>query len=188
MDKQDFVSTSKIIVNECAQALEAVDCNTVEKYLRMLTEARKVFFVGVGRVLLSLEAIAKRYAHLGIKAVVVGQITEPAIGKDDVLIVGSGSGETMFPAGIARKAKAIGAKVIHIGSNPNSRLREIADLFVRIPVESRAKELDEIHSEQPMTSLFEQSLLLFGDATAMMLIRDRGIELEKLWEFHANLE
>ena len=39
-----------------------------------------------------------------------------------------------------------------------------------------------------MTSLFEQSLLLFGDATAMMLIRDRGIELEKLWEFHANLE
>ena len=78
--------------------------------------------------------------------------------------------------------------MIHIGSNPNSSLREVADLFVRIPVESRAKELDEIHSEQPMTSLFEQSLLLFGDATAMMLIRDRGIELEKLWEFHANLE
>ena len=188
MDKQDFVFVSKIIINECSQALEAVNCNTVEKYLTMLTEARKVFFVGVGRVLLSLEAIAKRYAHLGIETVIVGQITEPAIGREDVLIVGSGSGETMFPAGIARKAKAIGAKVIHIGSNPNSSLREVADLFVRIPVESRAKELDEIHSEQPMTSLFEQSLLLFGDATAMMLIRDRGLELEKLWEFHANLE
>ena len=188
MDKQDFVFVSKIIINECSQALEAVNCNTVEKYLTMLTEARKVFFVGVGRVLLSLEAIAKRYAHLGIETVIVGQIAEPAIGREDVLIVGSGSGETMFPAGIARKAKAIGAKVIHIGSNPNSSLREVADLFVRIPVESRAKELDEIHSEQPMTSLFEQSLLLFGDATAMMLIRDRGIELEKLWEFHANLE
>ena len=62
----------------------------------MLTSAKRVFFVGVGRVLLSLEAIAKRYAHLGIDTVIVGQITEPAITKDDVLVVGSGSGETMF--------------------------------------------------------------------------------------------
>ena len=119
---------------------------------------------------------------------IVGQITEPAITKDDVLIVGSGSGETMFPAGIAGKAKAIGAKVIHIGSNPNSGLKDVADLFVRIPVESRAKAPDEIHSEQPMTSLFEQSLLLFGDTTALMLVREKHLELDKLWEYHANLE
>lgn len=135
-----------------------------------------------------MEAIAKRYAHLGIQTVVVGQITEPAITKNDVLIVGSGSGETLFPAGIAKKAKSFGAKVIHIGSNPNSGLKEIADVFVRIPVQSRAKAGDEIHSNQPMTSLFEQSLLLFGDATAMMIIKRQNIELPGLWQYHANLE
>ena len=177
-----------LVTEECHRALTAIEPEKVLEYLDMLTSAKRVFFVGVGRVLLSLEAIAKRYAHLGIDTVIVGQITEPAITKDDVLVVGSGSGETMFPAGIARKAKAFGAKVIHIGSNPNSGLKDVADLFVRIPVESRAKAPDEIHSVQPMTSLFEQSLLLFGDTTALMLVKEKHLELDKLWEYHANLE
>ncbi len=39
-----------------------------------------------------------------------------------------------------------------------------------------------------MTSLFEQSLLLFGDTTAMMLVKDRKIVVADLWQYHANLE
>jgi 6-phospho-3-hexuloisomerase len=39
-----------------------------------------------------------------------------------------------------------------------------------------------------MTSLFEQSLLLFGDATAMMIVEDRKINIADLWQYHANLE
>lgn len=188
MTAEDYPQAAALVTEECHRALTAIEPEKVLEYLDMLTSAKRVFFVGVGRVLLSLEAIAKRYAHLGIDTVIVGQITEPALTKDDVLVVGSGSGETMFPAGIARKAKAFGAKVIHIGSNPNSGLKDVADLFVRIPVESRAKAPDEIHSVQPMTSLFEQSLLLFGDTTALMLVKEKHLELDKLWEYHANLE
>ena len=116
MKAEDYAESAALVIEECTKALKAIEPEKVLEYLEMLTVARKVVFVGVGRVLLSLEAMAKRYAHLGIDTVIVGQITEPAITKDDVLIVGSGSGETMFPAGIAGKAKAIGAKVIHIGS------------------------------------------------------------------------
>lgn len=187
-DKALYEETQQLIADECAKSLSAIDAEQVSQYLKLVLSAEKVFFVGVGRVLLALECIAKRYAHLGIQTVIVGQITEPAITKKDVLIVGSGSGETLFSAGIARKAKGLGVKVIHIGSNPNSGLSEIVDLFVRIPVESRAKLEDEIHSKQPMTSLFEQTLLLFGDTTAMMMVKEKQIELEKLWEYHANLE
>lgn len=176
------------IISECSQALSSIREADVAAYLAMIESAEQVFFVGVGRVLLSLEAMAKRYAHLGIKTVVVGQITEPAITPNDVLVVGSGSGETLFPAGIARKAKALGARVIHIGSNPKSGLREVADLFVRIPVESRAQMEDEISSLQPMTSLFEQVLLLFGDTTAMMMVEKKEIDIKELWRYHANLE
>ena len=43
-------------------------------------------------------------------------------------------------------------------------------------------------SQQPMTSLFEQSLLLVGDAIAMSMVRKRDIDLDSLWEYHANLE
>lgn len=188
MDRQQYEKMAELVAEECQKALRAVDADTVVTYLNTILEAEKVFFVGVGRVLLSLQAIAKRYAHLGIRTVVVGEITEPAITEKDVLVVGSGSGETMFPLGIARKAKSIGAKVVHIGSNPDSSMKEIEDLFVRIPVESRAKLADEIHSKQPMTSLFEQALLLFGDTTAMMLVEDQGINIQELWQYHANLE
>ncbi len=188
MDKQLYNITSKIIITECEKALSAIDSEQVIDYINMVLSAKKVFFVGVGRVLLALECIAKRYAHLGIRSVIVGEITEPAITKDDVLIVGSGSGGTLFPVGIARKAKEAGAKIIHIGSNPNSEIRKIVDLFVRIPVESKAKQPDEIHSVQPMTSLFEQSLLLFGDVTSMMIVEDKRINIQELWQYHANLE
>lgn len=186
--KQDYMNAKSTVVSECGDALSAIDFEQIGQYMDILSKAEQVFFVGVGRVMLALKCIAKRYAHLGIKAVVVGEITEPAITDRDVLIVGSGSGETLFPLGIAKKAHEIGAKVIHIGSNPTSSMTQIEDLFVRIPVESRAKADDEIHSRQPMTSLFEQSLLLFGDITAMMMVKEKKINISDLWQYHANLE
>ena len=75
---------------------------------------------------------------------------------------GSGSGTTLFPASIARKAYQIGAKV-HIGSNQNSELKDFVCLMVRIPVRTKYYLQDEIDSRQPMTSLFEQTILLLGD-------------------------
>ena len=39
-----------------------------------------------------------------------------------------------------------------------------------------------------MTSLFEQSLLLLGDAAAKMMIDRRALDMKALWQYHANLE
>ncbi len=123
-------------------------------------------------MLLSLKSIAKRLAHLGIDTVIVGEITEPAITENDLLIVGSGSGESAFPLAIAKKAKSFDATVAHIGSNPNSSMQDITDYFIRIPVQTKLNLPNEIASVQPMTSLFEQSLLLLGDTIALILIED----------------
>lgn len=183
-----YEAFSNSIISECKSALNAIDTMEVIKYLDFILKAEKVFFVGVGRVLLSLEAIAKRYAHLGITTVVVGQITEPAITGKDLLIVGSGSGETMFPSNVAKKAKSLGVKIVHIGSNPDSGLKETVDLFIRIPVAGKRRRANDIQTIQPMTSLFEQTLLLFGDTTAMMIMDEKKLELDELWEYHANLE
>ncbi len=184
----EYKKTEQMIVDEVSKALSSVQEDEVEEYIRLISQAEKVFFIGVGRVKLALECIAKRYAHLGIKVVVVGETTEPAITEKDVLIVGSGSGETIVPLGIARRAKAFHATIIHIGSNPKSSMSAYEDLFIRIPVKSRAKRPDEIDSKQPMTSLFEQTLLLFGDTTACMLISRNHIDMNDIWSYHANLE
>ena len=188
MSEITYSETAALVLSELKTSLDAIDPESVEKLIAVVEAANQVFFVGVGRVMLSLQAIAKRWAHLGIRTHLVGEITEPAITKNDLLIVGSGSGTTLFPAAIAQKAHQLGAKVVHIGSNPNSPLREIAEFMVRIPVRTKYYLEDEIDSEQPMTSLFEQTLLLLGDVIAKMMIDRRKLDMKALWQYHANLE
>lgn len=188
MENVTFESTRELVLKELNTSLSSIDTQQVEKLIDAVLAADQVFFVGVGRVLLSLQSIAKRWAHLGIKTHFVGEITEPAITSKDLLIVGSGSGTTLFPAGIAQKAHKIGAKVVHIGSNPNSDLKDIVEFMVRIPVRTKYYLEDEIDSLQPMTSLFEQTLLLLGDIVAKMIIDRRDLDMKGLWQYHANLE
>ena len=188
MENVTFESTRELVLKELNTSLSSIDTQQVEKLIDAVLSADQVFFVGVGRVLLSLQSIAKRWAHLGIKTHFVGEITEPAITSKDLLIVGSGSGTTLFPAGIAQKAHKIGAKVVHIGSNPNSDLKDIVEFMVRIPVRTKYYLEDEIDSLQPMTSLFEQTLLLLGAIVAKMIIARRDLDMKGLWQYHANLE
>lgn len=189
MSEQTAYAAARVrVLAELDAALSAVSSESVDALVSAILEAEQVFFVGVGRVLLSLQAVAKRLAHLGIRAHYVGEITEPAITPKDLLIVGSGSGSTLFPLGIAKIAHQKGAKVVHIGSNPQSELTSIAAFMVRIPVRTKQYLPDEIDSCQPMTSLFEQSLLLLGDIVAMQIIERKQLVMRSLWQYHANLE
>lgn len=185
---QNYKETVTAVRDELERTMNSIDENSVEQLVEAILGAEQVFFVGVGRVLLSLQSITKRLAHLGIKTHYVGEITEPAITDKDLLIVGSGSGASLFPLGIAKKAKTVGCKIVHIGSNPNSEMKDIADFMVRIPVRTKFYLEDEIDSVQPMTSLFEQSVLLLGDIIAKMIIDERKIDMKALWKYHANLE
>lgn len=183
-----YQSNVTLALDECRQVLSSVKERDTERLIESVLSAKKVFFVGVGRVMLSLQAIAKRWAHIGIETHLVGEITEPAIGTGDLLIAASGSGESIIPKEIAKKAKALGATVIMIGSNRESTLAKTADFMVRVPTNTKMKCEDEIQSKQIMTSLFEQFLLLYGDIVARMIVTSRGIDLDTLWEYHANLE
>ncbi|MCI8420284.1 MAG: sugar isomerase [Oscillospiraceae bacterium] len=191
--QEDFAAVYRAdtaaVLDELNRTLNSIDPASLERLADEILAADQVFFVGVGRVLLSLQSVCKRLAHLGIKAHYVGEITEPAITKNDLLIVGSGSGASLFPLGIAKKARsAADCRIVHIGSNPNSEMKEIADFMVRIPVRTKFYLDDEIDSCQPMTSLFEQSLLLVGDILAKMIIEHRKLDMKGLWQYHANLE
>lgn len=186
---KQYQDTCAAVLDELKRTLDSIDPASVERLAQAILEADQVFFVGVGRVLLSLQCVCKRLAHLGIKAHYVGEITEPAITKNDLLIVGSGSGDSLFPLGIAKKARsAVDCKIVHIGSNPNSEMKDIADFMVRIPVRTKFYLEDEIDSCQIMTSLFEQSVLLLGDILAKIIVEQRQLDMKALWQYHANLE
>lgn len=185
---EKYTKTCSQVLGELSKTLSSVDVKALGRLAEDLVKAEKVFFVGVGRVEMALQSIAKRMSHLGIDAHCVGDVCEPAITANDLLIVGSGSGMSLFPVAIGRKAKTFNAKVVHIGSNPHGDMESIADYMVRIPVRTKLYLKNEIDSCQPMTTLFEQSLLLVGDILAKIIIEQKRIDLKGLWQYHANLE
>ena len=186
--EKEYREAKDLILSEVGEMLSRVDPEQTGAFIDMLLGARRVFFIGVGRVMLALEAMAKRFAHLGIETHVVGDINEPAMGREDLLVVGSGSGESIVPVAIARRAKELGGKIVHIGSNPEGTVARMADLQVRIPAATKLGLPDEMRSGQPMTSLFEQTLFLYGDTVAAMIIHEKGLDVKSLWDTHANLE
>ena len=184
----EYIQSKELVIDEINVALGTVDPQEIDQLVKLILSSEKVFVVGVGRVLLMLQAFVKRLNHIGINANFVGAIDEPAITQDDLLIVGSGSGESVIPVAIAKVAKKYNAKIVHIGSNAQSSVGAYADLFVRIPCKTKLNLPDEIQSRQPMSSLFEQGLLLLLDIVAMMIVERKGIDIPSLWKQHANLE
>ena len=184
-----FHENARLILGELDQALAAVNESQVEAFVDAILGAEKVFATGLGRVLLSLQAFVKRLNHLGIPAWFVGEMNEPALTARDLFIVGSGSGETAVPITITKIARKLGARIVHLGSNPACSLSPLADIFVRIPVRTRLELADEIPSRQIMSSLFEQCLLILGDAVALRIAEKKSItDMKALWALHANLE
>jgi 6-phospho-3-hexuloisomerase len=180
----DFAGARRIIIEEIGGALSAVDPGEVEAAIGALRDARRVFLVGVGRVVLALQSFAKRLNHLGIDAWMVGSIDEPALEPGDLLVAGSGSGESLVPVAIARKAKDLGGRILYLGATPSSTIGKLADLVLRIPGPTKS---GGVASRQPMASLFEQALMLVGDAICLLISRRAGTD-PRAYGRHANLE
>ena len=73
MSEYTFERGRTLVLGELETALSAIEPNSVDTLIDAVEAADQVFFVGVGRVLLSLEAMAKRWAHLGIRTHIVGE-------------------------------------------------------------------------------------------------------------------
>ncbi len=176
------------VCREVKESLERVDEKEVQLLLESILSAQKVFVVGAGRVMLIMRSFAKRMKHLGIDVHVVGETVEPPIGGKDLLLAGSASGETMITVTIARIARSRGARIGLITSSTQSKLRQLANICVRIPCPTKLHLSDEPRSFQPMGNLFEQSLLVFGDCLAVLLQDRLRVTEEQMWKAHANLE
>ena len=105
--KENYEKACQDVLAELQKTMASIDAASLERLVDEILAADQVFFVGVGRVMLALQCVCKRLAHLGIKAHYVGEITEPAITKNDLLIVGSGSAVPCFPWGLRRRPERL---------------------------------------------------------------------------------
>ena len=135
-----------------------------------------------------MQALGMRLMHLGKTVYVVSETTTPSIAAEDLLILGSGSGQTASLLVIAEQARRLGAKTLLFTTGATSPLAKLADYRVVIPALKDAEGGRGLISVQPMGSLFEQSLLILCDSLILGLMQQSEVSAEQMFERHANLE
>ena len=128
----NFTEYTNLIINEIEDCLLKINPDESQNLVNEILKAEKVFLIAVGRVSLSLQCFGKRLSHLGINVELVGSLTEKPATKNDLLIVASGSGESILPVNIAKKASELGTKIGLITSAENSSLKNMCDFFVTL--------------------------------------------------------
>ena len=177
------------IIEELAANAKQVSAGELEKMADTIIAGNRVFVAGAGRSGFVARAFSNRLMHLGLTVYFVGEPTTPSIQPGDVLVIGSGSGETASLVVMAQRAKKFGAKLVTLTIHPEASIGSLADAVVSIPGATPKSNLaDTVKSIQPMGNAFEQMSWLVYDAIIMILMDKLHKEADEMFKLHANLE
>jgi 6-phospho-3-hexuloisomerase len=177
------------ITEELEHTVSQIDAKKGEQLADAILSAKRIFVAGAGRSGFMIKAFAMRLMHMGFVSYVVGETVTPNIESGDILIIGSGSGETDSLVSMAQNSKKIGSALALVSIFPESAIGKLADVVITIPAPTPKVKTDTgFKSIQPMGSLFEQSLLLTLDAVFLRLMEKQGKDSEAMFSRHANLE
>lgn len=147
-------------INTLEKTYRLINVNVVEKAIDVIAKAKRIYIYGVGAS--GLIALDFQYKLLRIKKDVIYShdshiqlATASHIGKDDVAIGISYSGETKEINIAINQAKENGAKTIAITKYNSSTLSKNADMVLYIPNEERELRLGAITSRISALTLID---------------------------------
>jgi len=182
----------ELSIEICEELLDRARSFDDEKLVAIaekIDKANNIFCVGLGRSRLSIMGFAMRLMHMGYNVHLVGDVTTPAIKKGDLLIVGSGSGETSSLLNMTKKCVDLGVEICLFTRKHESTVasRAAVSLVIDAPTSTEASPTN-VTTIQPMGSLFEQSCLIAYDSIIVYLMRKKGTNGREMGKLHANLE
>lgn len=176
------------ILGELNLAVDEITEEHLEQLTAALSHSGRVFVAGAGRSGLMMKAFAMRLMHLGLDVYVVGETVTRSISEGDLLLIGTGSGETKSLLPMAEKARSLKAKVGTLTLSPESSIGKLSDIIVKIPGAPKDQTGNEALTVQPMGTLFEQMLLIVCDAVILRLMNNQALTGQAMYGNHANLE
>ncbi|TRZ37090.1 6-phospho-3-hexuloisomerase [Niallia circulans] len=185
MNTTEYLET---VLTELKEGSFLISNEQTENLVEAILSAKKVFVAGAGRSGFMLKSFAMRMMHMGIDAYVVGETVTANFEKEDLLIIGTGSGETKGLISIAEKAKSIGGTVIAVTIFPESTIGKLADSAIKLPGSPKDKTNSDFQTIQPMGSLFEQLMLLTLDSVILKYMEVKHLDSNTMYGKHANLE
>lgn len=168
-----------LVLNELASLGDQINEHEFNAVIDAITSANHIFLAGAGRSGQMINAFANRLMHIGMSVSVVGEISSPHSHSGDLMIVGSGSGETQRLINQVNIAKKNGVQIALITTSPDSTLASMADRVLTIPAGNSA---------QPMGSLFEQACLLTYDSLVLALMKNLDETNQSMKARHADIE
>jgi 6-phospho-3-hexuloisomerase len=180
--------------SEIAAVIAKVDEVAADKLVEAILAARRLALYGVGREGLMMKGFAMRLFHLGLNAHVVGDVTTPAVGQGDLLMVSAGPGDFSTVSGLLAVARNAGARTACVTAQPTGAAPRAADLVLHLPAQTMADDQApaEDHASSlsilPMGSLYEGVQYVLFELLVLRL-RDRlGRSAEAMRANHTNLE
>lgn len=142
-----------------------------------------IFFTGIGKSGIIAQKISATLVSTGTKAMFLPAVDAlhgdlGIVGKKDIFVILSKSGESDELLQLAPYVKSKGAKILSIVSNPKCRLSKLSDLVVNLPLERELCPFD----LAPTTSTAIQ--LIFGDVLAVGLMKARSFSLDDYAQNH----
>lgn len=178
----------KVILSELNTTLSTSDFSDLDNFITKITSASKVVVFGAGRVGLMMQTFAMRLNHLGLSSYFLGEVSLPATGENDLMVIGSGSGNTKSVVTIAEIARIKGLNVICVTANVNSKIARLSSSTIHLNCQSKESIDKSKLSIQPMTTIFEQSLLIFLDSVVLQLMAKLGENNDSMLKRHNVIE
>jgi 6-phospho-3-hexuloisomerase len=174
-------------LDEIRGVLEDGAAEEVDKLCDELLKARRIACYGVGREGLMMRALCMRLMHLGLDGYMVGDMTTPALGEGDLLVVSAGPGSFSTVRALMGVAQAAGARVVAVTAQPGGDVPKTADAVIHLRAQTMADDKGGT-SVLPMGSLYEAAMLVFFDIVSIVLRERTGQTVEGMRGRHTNLE
>ena len=165
--------------------LKKVSIDDIEQAKEFFFKANHIFVYGAGRSGLVAKAFAIRLVHLGFQAFVVGETITIPVQQGDLVIIVSGSGETIPAVMTAEIAHELGANVISITGKKDSDIDKFAAITILI-----SANCDEEARKKcaPLGTLFEAAVWILLDGLVAYLLESKQETEESMRKRHATLE
>lgn len=175
------------VLKEMERVVSRVDTEQYRNLVQLLLQDSRFFVFGEGRSGLIGKAIAMRLMHCGKEVYVVGETITPAIQAGDVLLIISGSGNSIQMEGLCQSAARHGARISLVTTNVSKLQEEWCTSGLIIPAATKNRTEGEPSTVQPLGNQFDQAVHLILDA-AIVDGPYRTQSHSSLRKQHTNLE
>lgn len=175
-----YRDTLSALVRCIHESAESIDPRSLEDFVDLILSKKTIFIYGSGRSGLVGQYFAVRLVQLGLDVHFVGDMTTPIIGKDDLTVLISNTGETMSAVQTANIARRLGSHVVSVTATKSSKLAHASNsvIVLHIPNTTDGNLL-------PLGTLFEDAAIMMFDALIPELMKKLGQSEDDMRKKHA---